>query len=115
MIIGIPKEALSGENRVASAPTAVVSLLKLGFEVQIQKGCGTKASFTDQEFIDAGASVATKKTVWQSDIIFKVNPPTIEEIATMKMPDLTANDMDAAVRTIAGSARAAGIETEGVV
>ncbi len=84
MIIGIPKEALSGENRVASAPTAVVSLLKLGFEVQIQKGCGTKASFTDQEFIDAGASVATKKTVWQSDIIFKVNPPTIEEIATMK-------------------------------
>ena len=37
MIIGIPKEALSGENRVASAPTAVTSLLKLGFEVQIQK------------------------------------------------------------------------------
>lgn len=84
MIIGIPKETLSGENRVASAPTAVVALLKLGFELQIQKGCGTKASFTDQEFIDAGASVVTKKNVWQSDIIFKVNPPTIEEIALMK-------------------------------
>ena len=39
----------------------------------------------------------------------------LEEIATTKMPDLTASDMDAAVRTIAGSARAAGIETEGVV
>ncbi|MBA6292732.1 Re/Si-specific NAD(P)(+) transhydrogenase subunit alpha [Colwellia sp. MB3u-70] len=84
MIIGIPKETLSGENRVASAPTAVVSLLKLGFEVKIQKGCGTKASFTDQEFIDAGASVAVKKDVWQSDIIFKVNPPTLDEIAAMK-------------------------------
>ena len=38
----------------------------------------------------------------------------LEEIASAKMPDLTAKDMDAAVRTIAGSARAAGIETEGV-
>ncbi len=38
----------------------------------------------------------------------------LEEIASAKMPDLTAKDMDAAVRTIAGSARAAGIKTEGV-
>ncbi len=84
MIIGIPKETLSGENRVASAPTAVAALLKLGFAVQIQKGCGTKASFTDQEFIDAGASAVTKKNVWQSDIIFKVNPPSLDEVALMK-------------------------------
>jgi large subunit ribosomal protein L11 len=39
----------------------------------------------------------------------------LEEIATTKMKDLTAADMDAAVRTIAGSARAMGIDTEGVV
>ncbi len=84
MIIGVPKETQSGENRVASAPSAVSALSKLGFEVQVQKGCGTKASFTDQEFIDAGASAVTKKNVWQSDIIFKVNPPSIEEIALMK-------------------------------
>ena len=38
-----------------------------------------------------------------------------EEIATLKMPDLTASDMDAAVRTIAGSARSIGIIVEGVV
>ena len=44
----------------------------------------------------------------------KVNRAQLEEIATMKMPDLTVKDMDAAVRTIAGSARSAGIETEGV-
>ena len=84
MIIGIPKETLSGENRVASAPTAVVALRKLGFEVQVQKGCGTKASFTDEEFVDAGATVVTKKNVWLSDIIFKVNPPTMGEIDAMK-------------------------------
>tara|TARA_B110000444_G_C18616994_1_gene490347 strand:+ start:86 stop:520 length:435 start_codon:yes stop_codon:yes gene_type:complete len=45
----------------------------------------------------------------------KVSRAQLEEIAITKMPDLTAADMDAAVRTIAGSARAAGIETEGVV
>jgi large subunit ribosomal protein L11 len=39
----------------------------------------------------------------------------LEDIATMKMPDLTAADMDAAVRTIAGSARAMGLNVEGVV
>jgi large subunit ribosomal protein L11 len=44
----------------------------------------------------------------------KVNRAQLEEIAEMKWPDLTAADMDAAVRTIAGSARSAGIETEGV-
>jgi large subunit ribosomal protein L11 len=44
----------------------------------------------------------------------KVNRSQLEEIATLKMPDLTASDMDAAVRTIAGSARSAGIEVEGV-
>lgn len=45
----------------------------------------------------------------------KVTREQLEEIAKTKMPDLTAADLDAAVRTIAGSARAAGIETEGVV
>jgi large subunit ribosomal protein L11 len=44
----------------------------------------------------------------------KVTREQLEEIATTKMPDLTAADMDAAVRTIAGSARSMGIETEGV-
>lgn len=39
----------------------------------------------------------------------------LEEIATVKLADLTAADMDAAVRTIAGSARSMGLETEGVV
>ncbi|MBB3063567.1 MULTISPECIES: 50S ribosomal protein L11 [Microbulbifer] len=44
----------------------------------------------------------------------KVTRAQLEEIATVKMADLTASDMDAAVRTIAGSARSAGIEVEGL-
>ena len=44
----------------------------------------------------------------------KVTREQLEQIATTKMPDLTASSLDAAVRTIAGSARSMGIETEGV-
>ena len=43
-----------------------------------------------------------------------VNRAQLEEIATTKMPDLTAADMDAAVRTIAGTARSMGLDVEGV-
>ncbi|MCF6323642.1 MAG: 50S ribosomal protein L11 [Gammaproteobacteria bacterium] len=44
----------------------------------------------------------------------KVSRAQLEEIATTKMPDLTAANMDAAVRTLAGTARSMGLETEGV-
>jgi large subunit ribosomal protein L11 len=46
--------------------------------------------------------------------VAKVTRAQLEDVATQKWPDLTAADMDAAVRTIAGSARSAGIEVEGV-
>ena len=48
------------------------------------------------------------------DKVGKVTRAQLEEIAQIKMPDLTAADMDAAVRTIAGTARASGIDVEGV-
>jgi large subunit ribosomal protein L11 len=49
-----------------------------------------------------------------TDKVGKVNRAQLEEIATTKMPDITAADMDAAVRTIAGTARSMGIDVEGV-
>lgn len=48
------------------------------------------------------------------EMVGKINRKQLEEIAKMKQPDLTAADLDAAVRTIAGSARSMGIESEGV-
>jgi large subunit ribosomal protein L11 len=44
----------------------------------------------------------------------KVSRAQLEEVANIKMPDLTAADMDAAVRTVAGTARSMGLDTEGV-
>ncbi|PQA50998.1 50S ribosomal protein L11 [Amnimonas aquatica] len=49
-----------------------------------------------------------------SQKVGKVTRAQLEEIATLKKPDLTAADMDAAVRTIAGSARSMGLDVEGV-
>jgi large subunit ribosomal protein L11 len=48
-----------------------------------------------------------------TDKVGKLTRAQAEEIAKMKMPDLTAADLDAAVRTVAGSARSMGIEVEG--
>lgn len=49
-----------------------------------------------------------------TDKVAKISRAQLEEIATQKMPDLTAADMESAVRTLAGSARSAGIDVEGV-
>ncbi|OUR59603.1 NAD(P) transhydrogenase subunit alpha [Colwellia sp. 39_35_sub15_T18] len=83
MIIGIPKESLKGENRVAGSPSSTSALIKLGFTVQVQKGAGIKASFTDEEYSNTNAEIVIKKTCWQSDIIFKVNAPTVDEVELM--------------------------------
>ena len=50
-----------------------------------------------------------------SEKVGKLTRAQLEEVAKLKMPDLTAADLNAAVRTLAGTARSAGIETEGVV
>lgn len=60
----------------------------------------------------AGISAGSSRP--NSDKVGKVTRAQLEEIAEIKMPDLTAADKDAAVRTIAGSARSMGLETEGI-
>jgi large subunit ribosomal protein L11 len=61
------------------------------------------------------AGISKGSSTPHTDKVARVSRAQLEEIASTKMPDLTAADMDAAVRTIAGSARSMGIETEGVV
>ncbi|VAW93583.1 LSU ribosomal protein L11p (L12e) [hydrothermal vent metagenome] len=60
------------------------------------------------------AGIAKGSGVPNRDKVGKVSRAQLEEIVKMKEPDLTAADMDAAVRTIAGTARSMGLETEGV-
>ena len=60
------------------------------------------------------AGIPKGSSVPNRDKVGKVNRAQLEEIAKTKEPDLTAADLDAAVRTIAGTARSMGIEVEGV-
>jgi large subunit ribosomal protein L11 len=60
------------------------------------------------------AKISKGSATPHNDKVAKLNRAQLEEIAKIKMPYLTAADMDAAVRTIAGTARSSGIEVEGV-
>ncbi len=64
--------------------------------------------------IKKAAKIEKGSPIPHTDKVGKITRAQAEEIAKTKMPDLTAADMDAAVRTIAGSARSMGIEVEGV-
>lgn len=83
MRIGIPKERLIHETRVAATPKTVEQLRKLGFSVAVESGAGQLASFDDEAFIRAGAEVVGGTDVWQSPIILKVNAPEEDEIALL--------------------------------
>jgi NAD(P) transhydrogenase subunit alpha len=84
MIIGIPKESLPGETRVAATPATVSQLIKLGYSVQVESGAGAAASFADVAFTEAGADVVSAEQVWSSDVVLKVNAPTDAEIAALR-------------------------------
>lgn len=88
MQIGVPKEILAGETRVAASPSSVEQLIKLGFEVVIESQAGSLASFEDAAYQAAGATMASKDDVWQSDIVLKVNAPVsneeVDEISLLK-------------------------------
>ncbi|MDR3037358.1 MAG: Re/Si-specific NAD(P)(+) transhydrogenase subunit alpha, partial [Coriobacteriales bacterium] len=84
MNIGIPKESLAGETRVAATPKSVGQLVKLGYAVLVEAGAGAKASFPNEDYLKAGAAVVDGATVWGSDVVAKINAPTDEEIAAMK-------------------------------
>ena len=60
------------------------------------------------------ANIAKGSGTPNSEKVGKVNRSQLEEIAKIKMPDLTAADLDAAVKTIAGTARSSGIVVEGL-
>ncbi len=86
LLIGVPRETFPGEKRVATVPDVVQKLIKLGFRVAVETGAGDAANFPDDEYRAAGAEVVgTAAELWaKSDVVFKVRPPTREEVAMMR-------------------------------
>ena len=84
MIIGIPRESLLGETRVAATPQTVGQLIKLGYQVVVETGAGAASSFSDDAYAQAGAEIGSTYQVLSSDVVLKVNAPTDAEIAGLR-------------------------------
>lgn len=86
MRVGIPKESRPGENRVAITPEVVKLLAKSEIHCFVESNAGLAASFTDASYTDAGAIVLpdAKSVFDSSDVVIKVNPPSLEEASGLK-------------------------------
>ena len=86
MILGIPKEIIKNETRVAVIPATVKQFISAGFTVKIESGAGISSQILDQDFKDVGAEIlsSASEIFNQADMILKVNSPTTEEIQMIK-------------------------------
>lgn len=84
MKLGVLKESKEKEKRVALTPELVKQLIKKEFEILVEDGAGSESKFSDNDYITAGASIASKSEVCNADVILKINAPTIEEAELMK-------------------------------
>lgn len=86
MIIGVPKEIKTHENRVALLPGGVTAMKRNGHEVLIQQGAGVGSGFKDEEYTAAGATILDDvEELWQrAEMIMKVKEPIKEEHGRMR-------------------------------
>ncbi len=81
----VPKES-NAETRVACTPGVVKQLVKWGFEVQVEKGAGAAAGFTDEEFRGAGAKLANDIAAarGEADLVLGIRPPGQDSVSNLK-------------------------------
>jgi NAD(P) transhydrogenase subunit alpha len=86
MQVAIPKETKAGERRVSISPEIVKQLIKAGFTCLVESNAGIEASFTDEHYQAAGATIVPNAAdlFRQADIVLKVNAPTVEEAKMLR-------------------------------
>ena len=86
MIVGCPKEIKAQEHRVGLVPSSVREYTNRGHKVIMESGAGLGINFTDQDYIDAGASICkTAKEIFeQAEMIVKVKEPQPQECAMLR-------------------------------
>jgi NAD(P) transhydrogenase subunit alpha len=80
MRLGVPKESASGERRVALVPETIARLGE-GIDVVVEAGAGEAASFADDAYTDAGATIGDP---WSAEVVAKVAPPTVDEAGRLR-------------------------------
>ncbi len=83
LIIGVPKEIAPGEKRVAIVPEVVKKFRSLGVEICIERGAGAGGHYRDDDFGATRLAATASDVFGQSQVVFKVQPPTAGEIAAM--------------------------------
>ena len=86
MLVGVPKEIKNNENRVAMTPAGVHELTQRGHKVLIEKSAGVGSGFSDDEYMRAGAEIASDAAkVWaEAEMIVKVKEPIEPEYKLMR-------------------------------
>lgn len=86
MIIGIPKEIKSNENRISLTPAGAKELVSRGHIVYVQHNAGINSGFTDKNYIDSGALILSciEDIYNSSEMIVKVKEPIEEEYSLIK-------------------------------
>ena len=85
MRIGIPKEKNEKETRVAIVPVSIPKLVKLGFEVIIEKGAGDKSGYSDAEYEEKGAKTESLDEVMKCELIASIDVPNFDNMKKGQM------------------------------
>ncbi len=85
LFIGVPKETCHEEKRVCLTPDAVLAMTRQGHRIVIETEAGLASNFSDREYSEAGAKICyTAKEAFECNLILKVSPPSLQEIAYIK-------------------------------
>ena len=96
MQIGVPKETWPGEVRAAIVPANAGKLIKQGFTVAVQSGCGSASGYADSDYAEAGASVIENRgeLLAGSDIVMAVRKPDAQDVGALKQGALYISFLD---------------------
>jgi alanine dehydrogenase len=82
MLIGVPKEIKTNENRIALVPAGAEALVSAGHSVMVERGGGLGSGFTDEQYTAVGATIHDVEEVWaRAEMIMKVKEPIAVEYA----------------------------------
>ena len=86
MHVVVPKEVLSGENRVPIIPDTVKQLCRLGATVSVESGLGIKSGFTDEQYEQAGAAISLERAqlIGSADMLLRLGKPALGDVSLMK-------------------------------
>jgi NAD(P) transhydrogenase subunit alpha len=94
MKIGVPKEVVSGETRVAATPETAKKLSAKGFEVCIERSAGQLACYDDAAYEAAGAQLVDALGALSADLVIKVRAPTVEEVGHFQRGTVLCASLD---------------------